>query len=308
MTDLSVVVISYNTKDMTLACLKSIFKESDELNLEVIVLDNNSSDNSAKAIATEYPQVHLIANKENLGFAGGNNLAVKVAVGEYILLLNPDTVVLNRAIHKLFNFAKDNPNAGIWGGRTLFGDKTLNPSSCWRETRLWEIFCRSFLLSALFPNSSIFNSGSYGGWDRSTIRQVDIVSGCFFMLKRELWEKLGGFSPDFFMYGEEADLCLRASALYGAKPMVTPDATIIHYGGASERIRADKMVRLLKAKRLLMKKYWPGWKFRIGMLIYILYPFNRVLILKVLGFINNKYNDEASDWLEIWRRRKEWLA
>ena len=305
MSDLSIIIISYNTKEMTLACLKSIFQQTSGVSFEVIVLDNDSKDNSAEAIAADFPQVKLLAHKENLGFAGGNNLAAKEAAGEYILLINPDTVVLDGAIQKLVRFAKDNSTASVWGGRTLFADKTLNPASCWRKPTLWEIFCRSFMLSTLFPNSSIFNTGSYGGWDRSTVRQVDVVSGCFFLLKRELWENLNGFLPEFFMYGEEVDLCLRAHKL-GAKPMVTPEATIIHYGGASEKVPADKMVRLLKAKRQLMKNHWSVWKYELGKLIFQMYPFNRMLVTKTLGRFKKNFSKNADVWQELWQRRKEW--
>ena len=307
MLDLSIIIISYNTKEMTLACLKSVFQQTRDISFEVIVLDNDSKDNSAEAIAAAFPQIKLLAHKENLGFAAGNNLAAKEAAGDYILLINPDTVVLDGAIQKLFGFARDNPAAGVWGGRTLFADKSLNPASCWRKPTLWEIFCRSFMLSSFFPNSFVFNTGSYSGWDRSTVRQVDIVSGCFYLLKRELWEKLDGFSPEFFMYGEEADLCLRARKL-GVKPMVTPDATIIHYGGASEKILADKMVRLLKAKRLLMKNHWSARKYGVGKLIFQMYPFNRLLVSKTLGLFKRNLRKNADVWVELWRRRKEWLA
>jgi GT2 family glycosyltransferase len=307
MTDLSIIIISYNTKELTLACLQSIFQQTGDISFEVIVLDNDSQDGSAKAIAAAFPQVKLLAHSENLGFAGGNNLAAKKGAGEYILLINPDTVVLDGAIQKLLRFAKANPAAGIWGGRTLFADKSLNPASCWRKPTLWEIFCRSFMLASLFPNSFVFNSGSYSGWDRSTIRQVDIVSGCFFLLKRELWEKLDGFSPEFFMYGEEVDLCLRAKK-FGVKPLVTPDATIIHYGGASEKILADKMVRLLKAKRLLMKNHWSARKYGVGKFIFQMYPFSRMIVSKTLGLFKEKFSKNADVWVELWRRRKEWLA
>jgi GT2 family glycosyltransferase len=307
MTDLSIIIISYNTREMTLGCLASVFQQTHDISFEVIVLDNDSQDNSAEAIAAAFPQVKLLAHKENLGFAAGNNLAAKEAAGEYILLINPDTVVLDEAIQKLVRFAKDNPAAGVWGGRTLFGDKSLNPASCWRKPTLWEIFCRSFMLASFFPNSFVFNTGSYGGWDRSTVRQVDVVSGCFFLLKRELWEKLDGFSPEFFMYGEEADLCLRAHK-FGVKPMVTPDATIIHYGGASEKILADKMVKLLRAKRLIMKNYWSSWKYLLGKSILQLYPFNRMLVSQTLGLFQGSFSKNADVWIELWRRRKEWLA
>lgn len=307
MKDLSIIIISYNTKEITLACLKSIFQETTGISFEVIVLDNASQDNSAEEIAAHFPQVKLLAHEENLGFAAGNNLAAKEAAGEYFLLINPDTVVLDGAIQKLFRFAKDNPAAGVWGGRTVFADKTLNPASCWRKPTLWEIFCRSFMLSTLFPNSSVFNTGSYGGWDRSTARQVDVVSGCFFMLKRELWEKLNGFLPEFFMYGEEVDFCLRAHKL-GAKPMVTPEATIIHYGGASEKILADKMVKLLKAKRLLMKNHWSAGKYGLGKLFFQMYPFSRLLVSKTLGLFKKSFRKNQDVWRELWQRRKEWLT
>jgi len=282
MTDLSIIIISYNTKELTLACLQSIFQQTGDISFEVIVLDNDSQDGSAKAIAAAFPQVKLLAHSENLGFAGGNNLAAKKGAGEYILLINPDTVVLDGAIQKLLRFAKANPAAGIWGGRTLFADKSLNPASCWRKPTLWEIFCRSFMLASLFPNSFVFNSGSYSGWDRSTIRQVDIVSGCFFLLKRELWEKLDGFSPEFFMYGEEVDLCLRAKK-FGVKPLVTPDATIIHYG-------------------------WSARKYGVGKFIFQMYPFSRMIVSKTLGLFKEKFSKNADVWVELWRRRKEWLA
>lgn len=307
MTDLSIIVVSYNTKEMTLACLKSVFEQTTGISFELIVLDNDSKDDSAEEIARNFPQVKLLALGENLGFAGGNNLAAKEAAGEFILLLNPDTIVLDGAIQKLVRFAEENPAAGIWGGRTLFADKTLNPASCWRKPRMWEIFCRSFMLTSFFPNSSVFNTGSYGGWNRSTVRHVDIVSGCFFLLKRELWEKLNGFSPEFFMYGEEADFCLRAHE-FGAYPMVTPQATIIHYGGASEKILADKMVKLLKAKRLLMKNHWSDWQYAAGKLIFQMYPFNRMLAAKTLGLFKKKFRKNSDVWLELWQRRKEWLA
>lgn len=307
MIDLSIIIISYNTRNMTLDCLESVFEQTKNVSFEVIVLDNASSDDSAGEIAARYPHVKLIARKENLGFAEGNNVAAKEAVGKYLLLLNPDTVVLDGAIQKLLNFAKENPQAEIWGGRTLFGDKSLNPASCWRKPSLWEIFCRCFMLPSLFPDSPIFNTGSYGGWDRSTVRQVDIVSGCFFMLKLELWEKLGGFLPEFFMYGEEADFCLRAQKA-GARPMVTPSATIIHYGGASEKVPADKMVKILKAKRLLMKYHWSKWKYALGVLIFPMYPFTRMIASKTLTLFKKDFRKNAEVWRELWRRRKEWLS
>ena len=307
MVDLSIIVISYNTKELTLHCLRSVFEQTEGITFEVIVLDNNSSDGSVEAIEHEFPNVRLIASNENFGFAKGNNIAADEAEGEYLLLLNPDTVVLNGAIQKLLAFARKKPDAHIWGGRTLFGDGSLNPASCWRRQTLWSLFCYAFALTWAFRTSAVFNAEGYGGWNRDSVKCVDIVSGCFFMIKKDFWRELSGFSSKFFMYGEEADLCLRA-AKFNAKPMVTPEATIIHYGGASEKIRADKMVRLLNAKRLLIKNHWPVWKYKLGVLIYPLYLMNRALVFGILGLIKKKYNAESSDWLDVWRRRKEWMG
>jgi GT2 family glycosyltransferase len=251
---LSIVIVSYNTRELTLACLRSLDRETDRSLYELIIVDNLSTDGSADAIAAEFPWARLIRSEKNLGFAGGNNLAAKEARGEYLLLLNPDTEVLDRAIERLLAFARRVPDAKIWGGRTLFKDGRLNPASCWSRPSAWSLFCIATGLAKVFRRSDLFNPEAFGGWDRSTERQVDIVSGCFLLLERSTWEALGGFDPAFFMYGEEADMCLRAHRL-GAKPRVTPEATIVHYGGASEKARADKLVRLFKAKRLLFERH-----------------------------------------------------
>ena len=131
---LSILVVSYNTRAMTLDCLRSVVAET-RTPYELIVLDNASADGSAEAVAAEFPQARLIASPENLGFAEGNNVAAQEARGEYLLLLNPDTLVLRGSLDRLLDFARAEPGAGIWGGRTLFADGRLNPSSCWRAWR-----------------------------------------------------------------------------------------------------------------------------------------------------------------------------
>lgn len=251
---LSIIIVSYNTRELTLECLRSLDAQTDRSLYELLIVDNLSSDGSADAIAAEFPWAKLIRSEKNLGFAGGNNLAAREATGEYLLLLNPDTLVLDRAVEKLLAFARRTPDAGIWGGRTLFKDGRLNPASCWSRPTAWSLFCIATGLAKIFRTTDLFNPEAFGGWDRSTERQVDIVSGCFLLLKRATWEELTGFDPAFFMYGEEADMCLRAHRL-GAKPRVTPEATIVHYGGASEKARADKLVRLFRAKRLLFERH-----------------------------------------------------
>ncbi len=305
--ELSIIIVSYNTCEMTLACLKSVFNETNHTNFEVVVVDNASSDGSAEQIEKIYGNdINLIKLSDNLGFAAGNNLAAKYASANKLLLLNPDTIVLDYAIDKLVSFSKCNKESMVWGGKTLFADMSLNPTSCWRQMTLWNLFCRAFGLPLFFKNSSLFNSEQYGGWMRDSIKYVDIVTGCFLLIETSLWNEVDGFDPDFFMYGEDADLCLRAKQ-HGAKPIINPDSVIIHYGGASERVKEDKIIKLLKAKHLLINKHWGIFKYKLGRFIIVLYPLNKMISQKILSLINDKYNSESLVWDLIWKRRKEWL-
>ena len=297
---LSILIVSYNTREMTLECLRSVMRETRTPH-EVIVVDNASPDGSAAAIAAEFPEIRLFAETTNHGFAGGNNLAAVEARGEYLLLLNPDTVVLDGAIDRLLAFAERNPVARIWGGRTLFEDGSLNPGSCWGRMTLWNVFARTSGLTGIFPRSPRVNSEDYGGWRRDSEAEVDIVSGCFILISRADWAALGGFDPTFYMYGEEADLCLRARRDLGARPRITPEATIIHYGGASEAVRSDKMARLLQAKMTLIGRHLPGWQRGAARRIYRLWPLTRRITLGLAG-----RRERAAVWGEIWARRAEW--
>ncbi len=305
--DVSIIVVSSNTRVMTLECLRSVFRETQNSRFEVIVLDNASADGSAEAIRQEFGgRLRLLRSRENLGFAKGNNRAAKLAKGRYVLLLNPDTVVLNNAIDRLVDFAGRTPDNGVWGGRTLFADHSLNPASCWARQTLWSLMCQAIGLSSICRRSNLFNSEGMGGWDRTGERNVDIVSGCFLLIRRDLWLELGGFRETFFMYGEEADLCLRAKSLE-ARPTTTSSAIIVHYGGGSEKVRAEKMVRLLKAKMNLIRLHFPPRKRRLGYALLALWPRSRWLVHSVLAFIGRDQSAEKRDmWREVTDRRSDW--
>lgn len=305
---LSIIVVSYNTREMTLECLRSVFRETRTTNFELIVWDNASADGSVEAIAAEFgDRVQLVASKENLGFAAGNNRAIEQVGGKFLLLLNPDTVVLDGAIDKLMAFATDHPAAGIWGGRTVFGDGSLNPASCWSRQTLWSLTSQALGLSSLFRGTSLFNPEGLGGWNRDGERQVDIVSGCFLLIGHALWKELGGFREMFFMYGEEADLCLRAHKL-GCHPMVTSTATIVHYGGASEKIRADKMVRLLRAKMLLIREHFSPATVKLGMFLFALWPYSRYWAHAALAVVRQRNREKMQVWQQIKNRSREWCC
>lgn len=300
---LSIIIVSYNTKAVTLDCLRSVYAHPPAVPFEVILIDNASPDGSAEAIAREFPQVKLIASKENTGFAGGNNVAAAQATGRRILLLNPDTIVFENSLTALWDFAEQNPDCGIWGGRTLFEDGSLNPTSCWARITPWSLFCSATGLTWAFPKTTLFNPEAYGGWKRDSVRQVDIVTGCFLMIDRALWERLGGFDPLFFMYAEEADLCLRAAKL-GFRPTITPAAEIVHLGGRSEASPTEKIIKVTRGRVTLIRKHWPRLQQAVGLALYRFWAFSRRLASHVIADPKGGSRDK---WQIIWGRRSEWL-
>lgn len=306
--DLTVIIVSYNTKILTLKCLETLFESTKNTSFHTVVFDNASVDGSADAIALAYPEVELIRSQENLGFAKANNLVAEMATTDWLLLLNPDTEVYSGSIDRLMEFSKKKPNAGITGGRTVFPDGSLNISSCWQRITAWSLFCQAFGLSFIFPKSQLFNPEAMVSWRRDTVREVDIVVGCFFMIQRSLWTKLGGFDLRYFMYGEEADLCLRAAKI-GFQPMITPDAEIMHLVGASTSVRAEKQILVAKARATLIRDHWSKLQVPIGLAFMWIWGGSRTIISRLLAIIPSDTNRKrAENWRMIWSRRRDWLS
>ena len=305
--ELTVIVVSYNTRELTLKCLETLHATTRRARFRTVVVDNASTDGSAAAIAAAFPQVELIASAENLGFARANNIAAAQAGTEWLLLLNPDTEVHEGAVDALLDFARANPQAGITGGRTVFPDGSLNIASCWNRITPWSAFCNAAGLSTVFATSTLFNPEAIGGWARDSVREVDIVVGCFLMIRRPLWEALGGFDLKYFMYGEEADLCLRARAM-GYRPMITPEAEIMHLVGASTTAVPRKYVMIAKARMTLVRDHWPAWQIPLGAALMRLWAGGRAGLLGVLARTTGRGRAAAAIWAEIWAARRDWLA
>jgi GT2 family glycosyltransferase len=299
--ELSVIMISYNTREITLAALETFYAHRPDIAFEMIIIDNASHDGSADAIEQRFPRARLIRSQDNTGFAAANNYAATLARGRRLLLLNPDTLHLDDATGKLWDFAERTPERGIWGGRTLFADHSLNPTSCWGRMSIWSLFCSASGLTAAFRATSLFNPEGYGGWLRDSERSIDIVTGCFFLIDAVLWRRLGGFDPLFFMYAEEADLCTRAIGL-GARPGITPTATIVHYGGASEVSGAERMIKVMRGRATLMRKHWRDPAVTVGSACFRLWALSRLVHAELTA------TAERDKWRTIWRRRREWIG
>ncbi|MDF1762118.1 MAG: glycosyltransferase family 2 protein [Oleibacter sp.] len=299
---LSIILVSYNTRDYTLRALHSLYEETTSTKFEVILVDNDSKDGSFEAVQEQFPQVQVFQTGENLGFAGGVHYGVARSSAPMLLLLNPDTVVIDRAVDNLYNFAQQNSSNGIWGGVTLNNDMTLNTQHAWSRHNFTSLIFSAFGLSRIFSDSCFFNKANYGCWKRDTVKEVDVLSGCFFMTPRDLWNKLGGLDVSFFMYAEEADYCLKASKL-GYQPIVTPDARLIHHGGVSHANLAAKQIKLLRGKVELIKRHDSGLTKKIYIGLIWLYSFNKVLESKLF----KSGTAEAAEWKKVFLERATWM-
>lgn len=297
----SIILVSYNTAEYTIRALESVEQQT-TIQYEIIVVDNNSSDHSVELITQRFPEIQMIETGENLGFAGGVRAGVAVAQGKYLLLLNPDTVVLDHAIDKLIAFAEQHSANGIWGGVTLNNDLSLNTQHAWSKPDFNSLLFSAIGLSKAFNSSCFFNHANYGCWQRDTVKEVDILSGCFFLITRQVWDELGGLDPTFFMYAEEADLCLRAKA-QGYQPIVTPDARIIHHGGASHARFSGKLIKLLKGKVELINRHISEWKRPIYKSLLWLYVFNKYALYNLL----KPKSEQAQEWQTVYQARSHWL-
>ncbi len=306
MKQLDIIIVSYNTAEYTKRAIQSIYTETKETSFNIVVVDNNSPDNSVEVIRNHFPDIQLIESKKNLGFAGGVNLGAKAVNSDYILLLNPDTVILDGAIDKLMNFAQKESNAGIWGGVTLNNDLSLNPNNARARISFKTLLFSATGLSKIFRSSCFFNHDNYGCWDRKSIRHVDVITGCFFLTPRSLWEELEGLDETFFMYAEEADYCIRAIKK-GYQPIVTPDARIIHHGGVSEANFSGKMIKLLKGKSELINKHTKPWKQSLYKYLLLTHVINKYLSYTILALVKKDKKATLSEWRTIFKQRHSWL-
>lgn len=227
---LSIVIICWNDLKVIRDCLQSIYTGT-HVPFEVIVSDNGSTDGSVEFIREHYPQVRVIENRQNLGFAKGNNVGIRASTGEWVHILNPDTIVHEGALDKLVAFADRHPEAGAVGCRVLNPDGTYQISARPFPTvrRYW---VAALYLRPLAHLSTVFTSDTYTNWKGDTERTVDWQSGCCVMFRSSLLKQLGGFDEQFFYQSEEVDLCYRV--WQSSKTIVfTPEATITHLGGQS---------------------------------------------------------------------------
>jgi len=252
----SVVIVNYNVKDFLLQALRSVEAATARLDTEIIVVDNNSSDNSVAFLRPLFPLVNFIESAENLGFGRANNIGINIARGEFILLLNPDAIISEDTLEVMKNYLENRPETGIAGCKVINPDGTFQVACRRGFPTPWASFCKLFGLQALFPNSPLFARYNQTFRNEDETYDVDALIGAFMFCRTQVLRDIGGFDPDFFMYGEDIDLCYRVQAA-GWKVAYYPATTVVHFKGESARRSSMNEVRVFyEAMAIFARKHY----------------------------------------------------
>ncbi len=286
----SVVMVSFNTRDLTLEAIESVFASvlDPDFRLEVIVVDNNSQDGSAEAIECRFPQVRVIRSGENLGFGRGNNLGVHYATGEALLLLNTDTIVRPGAIERLHQELYRE------GDRGVVGPFLQNPDGSYQCSMLsfptvWRTFCTYFWLDRVFPRIPLFADAFMVHADPNQERDVEVINGAALMIRADVFRQVGGFDPEYFMYFEESDLCKRVAGL-GFRSRYIPNAKVLHFISQSSRTRPWWFHHIIRQSRMIYARKHMSSAARLGMAIIVHSAYAlRIPLYSVLGLIKPRF-------------------
>jgi GT2 family glycosyltransferase len=297
--DLSVIIVSYNTASLTFYCIDRLFSSLEKeknISYEVIVVDNGSKDDTIKRlkkISFKKPNLLIIQNKKNLGYAKANNLGVKKASGKFILFLNSDVLISDINWNNLLKFFKKNEKIGALTVRVNLKNNTIDPACHRGLPTLWRSFCYFFRLEKIFASFPFLNR-LFGGYhlvylDLEKIHEVEAISGAFFLTKKKILERLKGFDEDFFMYGEDLDLCLRIRKL-GYKIVYYPLFSVLHLKYQSGLRKEDKEIKrktnyyFYQAMKIFYQKHYEKkYPFFVNLLVYLF------LDIKLRLYEKNRY-------------------
>lgn len=280
--DLSIITISFNTREILTDCINSVIKNTKGISYEILVVDNDSKDGSLeriKELEKKYPQVKLIDAKANLGFGKANNLGAKVAKGEYLLLLNSDTIIFDNAIAESLESLKKDPHVGVFSCKLLNADKSIQASGGHFPT-LGNVFAWQFFIDDLPIIGKTIKSfhpqlGSYNG-----NREMDWITGAFMLIPKKVYDKVGGFDENIFMYTEEMELCYRLRKL-GYKTVYHHQPAIIHLGGASGG-SVFALTSEVKYMLYFWKKHKPAWQLPLIKAFFFIGSLLRLLIFGII--------------------------
>jgi len=274
--DLSIIIINYKTKDLTLQTLDSVFKaDPPPGKMEVFLIDNHSQDATPAAVKQQFPQVKQILSSTNLGFAGGNNLGLRQAKGKYVLLLNSDTVIAKDSLVKMIDYMNSNPQVGLATCRVELFNRRIDPASHRGFPTPWASLTYYLGLEKLFPHVKLFSQYHQGWKDLTQVHEIDSPVGAFFFLRKSALNQVGLLDEAFFMYAEDLDLAFRIKKS-GWQVMYVPLTTITHLKGASGINSTDKSKKIITTKAFFdtmktfyQKHYRKKYLFFIRWLVFL---------------------------------------
>ncbi|MDR3569099.1 MAG: glycosyltransferase family 2 protein [Syntrophobacteraceae bacterium] len=304
--DISFIIVSWNATEYLSRCLASLRNGVADLRSEVIVVDNGSTDGSWQMARSHYPEVRLLRNAHNAGFAGANNQGIDVSNGRYVCLINSDVEVFPDTARVLLEYMDAHPDVGILGPKVLNSDLSLQ-HSCRTLPTLRDSFFRALKLDTTFPNSGVFGRHQMMNWDYSDTREVGSLSGCFWVIRRKALEDVGQLDTRFFIYGEDMDFCRRLHEV-GWKVIFYPEALIVHHGGASSG--SDPARFWIEMQRANLQ-YWSKYNGRASTFAYysclLLHNLVRVIAFGGKNLVGRHGHDGPQQKLVSSRRGLLWL-
>lgn len=306
MIDISVIIVNWNTKDLLLDCIESIYKYTLHIKFEIIVVDNGSNDGSTEAIRAYFPEVTLICNNRNFGFAKANNIGIKASNGRFICLVNSDILILDNVLFKLTKFLSKNPRIGSVGPKTVNEDLTTRYNS--REfPTLRNAFFQAIFFDKIFPRIKVFRGRNMYNFKHDITRPVDVLSGCFFMVRRRVVEQIGLLDEKYFIYGEDVDWCKRISK-GGWDVYFFGDTKVIHYAGASSSAKKNRfLLEMLKSDLYYWRKHHNLIESTLYYLIIILKLSIRLFGWLIIYFVAPSKKENTSYIVNGYFIRIKWL-
>jgi len=262
---ISVVIVSWNARSFLLNCLTSVLAQRVAEPLDVIVVDNASTDGSAQAVREAFQTVRLICNPDNFGFAKANNIGIRASVGEYLFLINSDVIVAAGCLQEMIDHMEQHAEIGVLGPKIIDAAGHYQ-RSCMGYPTLWNTFCRALALDGLFPRSQVFGGQLLPFWRHDETCPVDVINGCFWLIRRSAMEQVGLLDERFFIYGEDVDWCKRFNEKQWTV-VFKADVEAIHYGGASS---ANAPVRFYLEKQRANYFYWLKHRSRAATVAFLM--------------------------------------
>ena len=307
MIDISVIIVNWNTKILLLDCVESLYRTTLDSSMEIIVVDNASSDGSVDSLQKRFSQVKVIENPDNFGFAKANNIGINKASGRYICLVNSDVIALGGVLDKMRIYMENRPAIGALAPKTYFGDMQIQ-KNCREYPTLRNIFCQEFLLNTLFPTIACFRGRDMTWFDHNSVMEIEVLSGCFLMVRREVIDQVGLLDEQFFFYSEDVDWCKRIHDA-GWKLVHYPMAEAMHLGhGSSSNDSSRYDVAMVRANW----QYWRKHKNSAECILFWLIKFTGTLARAIGWFAVLLFNPGNRRHTKVkadgYRKMLKWLV